>query len=60
MVKGLAVAQENEDEKIIQGRNTASQMNVFQCLIPADSSQHEENVTGKVHLLQLPLLFSLE
>lgn len=46
-VKGLAFAQEKEAEKIIQGRNIASQMNVAQCLIPSDSSQHEENVMAK-------------
>lgn len=31
-------------------------MNVFQCLIPADPSQHKENAKGEVYLFQLPLL----
>lgn len=46
--------------KYNKGRNTASQMSILQCLIPADTSQCKENDTGREYLLQLPLPFNLE
>lgn len=45
--------------KCNKGRNIASQMNASQHLIPADPSQHKENITEEGHLLQLPLALNL-